>query len=1115
MLRRIFLLVAAIGLILAGLIFIVPFALPANTIKNQIEKLIFDNTGWRIRFGGDVTMALIPSVRLVAKDIEVSPPGHKPILKADEARFAVGLQALFSGAVDIEEVYLNRPDLTVELGASGNPVWLPEETPSGTSPATPAGSPSSTNPAQDGAGDDIVRALVETLRVQRLAIDDATIRFGTIDTPLTEIRNITFAAALPDPQGALNIDGSATFEGDVITLKSELPAFKNLVNTSKGSMRVEIAYKNAKLLTNGTFDLHGATKFDGTIGVDIADISQIAGADTLAPGVVKANGTVVAGQNRVEIIFAQSQFMGTTFASNIVVETDRVRPLVTGAINLGALDIDTLQPASINTAPPSANSGSKKNRAAPDLSGARAIDANLSFSIASIKTGPHLVENLKGGLILNDGVAEFKINELTAAGGVASLTLNADTKAAPLVTFGSLGTRDLSVATLLALAGQDQNAKQVKGLLGSDLQFGFQGLAIDEITHTLNARGYIDISRASVSGLGLASTFNDPAADTADAISLRATIDGLSNPLSLKGAARWRGETIRLEVSTNPGALIAGQKAKTRANVSLSKVTATFTGDVSSAIPASGTIAIQGKSLRALASWLGSELPPGNGYGRFDIKTGFSADEKKIALNDLSVTLDDIKGNGNAKVLLGTIPDITANISFDLLDVNPYIATPASAAGGSNGAPNNSSTAWSREPIDFSFMRAANLDLTARVNTLKAEGLSVGPLSLKTTMRGGKLTADLGEMQFYGGLASAKVVVDAANPTPTLAAKLSAKGVQAYPFLRDAAQFERIECGLDYGLDVTTSGNTQAAIVSALNGQTSFNFRDGAIRGINIAKVMRSLTGGALNGWNTAASEKTDFSAFNASFDIPNGVATNRDLNLVGPLVRVSGEGIVQMPPQTLKYRINPKVVASLQGQGGKQDLAGFAVPIIIEGPWAKPKIYPDIKGFLQDPAAGLATLRSLGGGFEQIASGKTGDLLGALGSDPKGAAVAKVGEALKNKTGVDVGGLLKDGKISKEGGAAAVVGALGGLLGGANRGSGGEQPALALTPLQAGEIPVPRARPGVVQRPASPVTDIVNQVVRPKGANEPNQPGLPVNVPKDADKLIRGLGGLLGGSRN
>jgi len=68
---------------------------------------------------------------------------------------------------------------------------------------------------------------------------------------------------------------------------------------------------------------------------------------------------------------------------------------------------------------------------------------------------------------------------------------------------------------------------------------------------------------------------------------------------------------------------------------------------------------------------------------------------------------------------------------------------------------------------------------------------------------------------------------------------------------------------------------------------------------------------------------------------------------------------------------------------------------------------------------------------------------------------------------------------------------------------------------LQAGEIPVPRARPNAVQRPTSPVADIVNRVARPKGTNEPNQPGLPVNVPKDADKLIRGLGGLLGGSRN
>ncbi|MEP3673009.1 MAG: AsmA family protein [Hyphomicrobiales bacterium] len=1106
MLHRIFILIAAIGVILVGLIFIVPFVLPADTVKTQIEKLITENTGWKIRFGGDVSMSLVPSVRLVAQDIEISPPNHKPILKAQEARFAVGLRALFSGAVDIEEIYFGQPDLTIELAKNGNPVWLPEDAsaPVANEPTSTVNETESDTPGTAGG---VVRTLVDTLRVERLAIDQANISFGTIGETPSKIQNIVFTASLPNPQGALNVNGSAVLNGEKITLTGTLPAFKNLINTNKGSMSVDLGYKTAKLSTSGPFDLDADIIFDGAVDLNIIDISQITG-DALASGVVKATGTLAAGKEQIQLELGQGQFLDTTFATKIQTIIGGARPFVTGSIDLGALNLDTLQPAQSSTPSPSKGASQGGQNTEPDLSGLGGLDADISFSAASIKSGEHKIDNLKGGLILNDGVGELKINEVVAVGGSASARLTADTKVSPLTTYGTLKANNLSISTILALAGQDALVKQLKGLIGTNLVFGFQGLTPNSILNTVNARGTLGISKASMSGLGLASTFNnDPSADRIEDVSLQATIDGFTKPVSVDGQARFRGEVISLGATSDPAALIAGQKAKTSATVSFSKASASFNGDISSSIPAAGTIALKGKSLRALAKWFGTELPSGPGYGRFDIKTGFAASEKKVSLNDLSVVLDDIKGQGSASVLLNDKPDITANISFDLLDVNPYIATPAEGGGGAASGASNSSSAWSSEPIDFSFTNSANLNLTARVNTLKAQGMSVGPLALQTTMRGGKLTADLSEMTFYGGKANAKIVVDAANQTPAITAQLTSNGVQAYPFLRDAAKFERIEGGLDYILNVTTAGNSQADMVAALNGKTSFNFNNGAIRGINIAKAMRSLTGGALNGWNNSASEKTDFSAFTASFDITNGVATNTDLNLVGPLVRVSGEGTIQMPPQTLKYRVDPKIVASLEGQGGSKDLAGFGVPIIIEGPWAKPKIYPDIKGFLQDPAAGLAALKSLGGGFDKIASGNTGEILSALGDDPKGAAIAKAADKIKKEIGVDVSGLLKDGKISKEGGAAAVVGALGGLLGG---GSTSSEP-IDAAPLQVGQIPVPRAKPRTSSVASSPVADIVKQAVNPNSNGQNGEPNLPVAVPQEAEQLIKGIGGLFG----
>jgi AsmA protein len=171
-----------------------------------------------------------------------------------------------------------------------------------------------------------------------------------------------------------------------------------------------------------------------------------------------------------------------------------------------------------------------------------------------------------------------------------------------------------------------------------------------------------------------------------------------------------------------------------------------------------------------------------------------------------------------------------------------------------------------------------------------------------------------------------------------------------------------------------------------LSGAAKFEFADGAIRGINIAKTVRELTTGILSGWQENAVEKTDFATLEASFQIGKGQARTADLKLAGPLVRMAGAGTVDLPAKTLQFRVDPQLVASLEGQGGKTDLRGLGVPIIIAGPWAKPSIYPDIQGILKDPAAAYEQLNRLGGGLVSLpGAGRAGSLAGFRGLTKNG----------------------------------------------------------------------------------------------------------------------------------
>jgi len=346
--------------------------------------------------------------------------------------------------------------------------------------------------------------------------------------------------------------------------------------------------------------------------------------------------------------------------------------------------------------------------------------------------------------------------------------------------------------------------------------------------------------------------------------------------------------------------------------------------------------------------------------------------------------------------LSGAIPAINAAFTGQTLNLDALLSQPGGAAPSAGGG---GETGWSDARIDFSALKAVTAKLKLSAAQLVYNNIKIGNATLQATISGGKLSASLPSFQLYGGAGAAALDVDASGKIAAQRIRLTLANFDAYPFLKDSAGFENLEGTGAIALDVAGNGASQRDIFAALSGSGKFEFSNGAIRGINIAKTMRGLTTGILSGWQENAAEKTDFATLGASFKIAKGQAQTADLRLAGPLVRMTGAGTVDLPGKTLKFRVDPQLVASLQGQGGKTDLQGLGVPIMIAGPWAKPSIYPDIEGILQDPAAAYEQLNRLGGGLVSLpGAGSTGS-------------VAAIGGLIKNgKVGTDA---LQQGALS------------------------------------------------------------------------------------------------------
>ena len=67
------------------------------------------------------------------------------------------------------------------------------------------------------------------------------------------------------------------------------------------------------------------------------------------------------------------------------------------------------------------------------------------------------------------------------------------------------------------------------------------------------------------------------------------------------------------------------------------------------------------------------------------------------------------------------------------------------------------------------------------------------------------------------------------------------------------------------------------------------------------------------------------------------------------PLLRLLAAGKADLVQETLDFRVEPKFVGTLKGQGDAKDRSGVTVPVLVTGTFASPKFRPDLKGLMQD----------------------------------------------------------------------------------------------------------------------------------------------------------------------
>lgn len=367
------------------------------------------------------------------------------------------------------------------------------------------------------------------------------------------------------------------------------------------------------------------------------------------------------------------------------------------------------------------------------------------------------------------------------------------------------------------------------------------------------------------------------------------------------------------------------------------------TVDVKLAGPLGGDLAAMVFELPRLAGSIDIEdpaLPQGKVAMPIEARLKADVGREQIEL-DARTTIEGSAVDAKTRVNGFARPRIGFDLQADKLDLDriappvapPPVAKPAPAGGNAAAAADT--------PIDLSPLAGLELDGKVAIGELTARGIQASDVRATIKAHGGRLDVAPLAARLYGGTVDAKLSAQAGGNR--IGADAALANVAVGPLLEAASGNRLIEGTGALKMQISSAGTTAEAMKRAVDGKVSLVLANGAVRGIDLGEKIRQarelLGRGQSEQAASDATKKTDFSSMSISFDIDDGIASSKDLDLKSPLLRVTGDGRIDIGAGTIDYTARPALVATSTGQGGRErdDLHGITIPVRVTGPLAAP----------------------------------------------------------------------------------------------------------------------------------------------------------------------------------
>lgn len=281
-------------------------------------------------------------------------------------------------------------------------------------------------------------------------------------------------------------------------------------------------------------------------------------------------------------------------------------------------------------------------------------------------------------------------------------------------------------------------------------------------------------------------------------------------------------------------------------------------------------------------------------------------DSQQAKLDHLVVQVDETTVTGAVQVHDFTQPNVAFNLKLDILNADRYLPPPVAQAQNQPTVIPDTGIAINSDLLPLESLRKLNANGQLTINDLKINNLTMQGIRFVLTAKQGVIQSLQTVDKLYQGAYSGKLALDVRSSLPLVSLTQQLSHVQVGALLTDLQGESKITGFMDANFHLASSGNSELALKSALNGRLQVLFKNTLIRGVNLQTIMDNSTI-VFKEPKLASAAKKDFTAFSkiaATAVVSNGIVSNNDLSATAERLKITGFGTLNLLSRQINYKL-------------------------------------------------------------------------------------------------------------------------------------------------------------------------------------------------------------------